>query len=187
MEPYLLERFWDYVPFASEYDCWEWQGGRKDTGYGMFHPYPGSTRTAMVHRLSWELHYGPIPLGLLVCHSCDNPPCLNPNHLFLGTVRDNVRDMISKGRGAQLVHPKGWMGGGRGTALPQSKLNPDLVRTIRARNASGESQSAIARSLGLGQPTISDIIRGVTWKHVEHNGTNSGTTRSVSRETIGST
>lgn len=92
------ERFWSYV-LKLPNGCWEWQGGKVRYGYGGFHDE--NHRLRFAHRYSWEMHNGPIPKGLFVCHTCDNPPCINPAHLFIGTPKDNTQDMIRKGRSAQ--------------------------------------------------------------------------------------
>lgn len=76
-------------------DCWEWQGGKNNVGYGMIRDEHGMRTT---HRVSYEEHKGNIPKGMCVCHSCDNPKCVNPDHLWLGTKKDNWQDMINKGR-----------------------------------------------------------------------------------------
>lgn len=77
-------------------DCWEWQNATNNIGYGMFRWTKGVMRTA--HRVSYELFKGPIPKGMVVCHKCDNPKCVNPNHLWAGTMKDNYKDMLDKGR-----------------------------------------------------------------------------------------
>lgn len=91
----IAERFWEKVRKGDAGDCWEWTANRHQFGYGMFAVRNVPT-TAM--RVAWELTYGPIPSGLHVCHHCDNPPCCNPAHLFLGTAKDNLGDAARKGR-----------------------------------------------------------------------------------------
>lgn len=97
----VVTRFWRHViKSADSNGCWTWDGAKHQPfGYGMF----GTTRrkTVGAHRFSYEVHFGPIPEGLQVCHRCDNPPCVRPDHLFLGTQADNIHDMIRKGRGAK--------------------------------------------------------------------------------------
>lgn len=98
--PEVAGRFWSKVDKGP--GCWTWTGATQNYGYGAVTIH-GLTRRA--HRVSWELAHGPIPDGLHVCHRCDNPPCVNPDHLFLGTAQDNVDDKDAKGRGRNQVGP----------------------------------------------------------------------------------
>jgi hypothetical protein len=93
----IADRFWAKVEKMPD-GCWVWQAARSVSGYGLLAPSGGVRGDRRAHRVSWELHNGPIPAGLWVLHSCDNPPCVNPDHLFLGTRSDNMRDCASKGR-----------------------------------------------------------------------------------------
>lgn len=93
----VLDRFWSKVADGAEDECWEWQASRGSTGYGQFAMWPRGMVKA--HRFAWELTNGAIPPGMFVCHRCDNPLCVNPGHLFLGSHDDNMRDMWTKGRG----------------------------------------------------------------------------------------
>ena len=97
----LDERFWEKVNRRGPGDCWEWLGGRSPAGYGRFtvgSHTDNSRRRVIASRLSYELSFGAIPDGYLVCHTCDNPPCVNPAHLFLGDHKDNMQDALAKGR-----------------------------------------------------------------------------------------
>ena len=96
-KPTVEQRFWAKVDKESPNGCWEWTAGLNGAGYGQFTMWPASPVRA--HRFSWELRHGPIPDGLCALHRCDNRPCVNPDHLFLGTRGDNIRDCFSKGRG----------------------------------------------------------------------------------------
>jgi len=100
--------------------CWEWARSRAPNGYGRLKI---GTRTVYAHRAAWTLHFGPIPPGLFVCHRCDNPPCVRPDHLFLGTSADNVRDSIEKGRWGHRRPPR--LHCGRGHERIAANLQPN--------------------------------------------------------------
>ena len=150
--------------------CWIWCGGMNDTAYGtLWIRLNGELQQWRTHRLSYFLHNGSIPDGLFVCHHCDNPPCINPDHLFVGTTKDNLYDAIRKGRWTEkhclqnLLLVKNRAVGER---HPQAKLTDADVRQIRLRLASGESQRAIAWSYKLRSTAIWKIAKKKTWSHV---------------------
>ena len=132
--------------------CWVWLAAIDSRGYGQ--SYIGGKPGRGSHRVSYELHVGPIPDGLHVLHRCDNRRCINPEHLFLGTHQDNMRDRNSKGRQA---HNRGERGGG-------SKLSETKVREIKA---DPRSQRALATMHGVSQGLISLIKRGQRWSHIK--------------------
>lgn len=132
--------------------CWEWQGYRDPVGYGRI------CRTLM-HRHAWKLAHGDIPVGLCVLHRCDNPPCVNVDHLFLGTQADNLRDMTAKGR-RRHGHPVGEQ-----SCL--AKLTAEQVLAIRARAATGERQAHLAREYGITRQGVYRIVRRLCWRHLE--------------------
>ena len=145
------ERFQSKVEKLGPNDCWEYTSGKFDNGYGQFWM---SGRNWKAHRISWMLENGEIPGGILVCHTCDNPPCCNPNHLFLGTNSDNILDAVQKGRASM------------GEYMHLAKLIDELVLEIRSRYALGETQTALAREYLVSQPNVGCIVRGDTWKHL---------------------
>ena len=123
-------------------------------GYAQIRVGPsGQKSNTYVHRLVWEECFGPIPEGMFVCHKCDNPPCVNPEHLFLGTAKDNVVDMDKKGRRANR----------KGELHPLAKLTEDQVKEIRD---STESGAALARRFGVHKATIYDIRHKRKWRHL---------------------
>jgi len=155
-------RFWSKVAVDSEESCWVWRGTTNRSGYGFFKVKAGEQRLA--HRVSWEFRNGPIPAGLCVCHRCDNPPCVNPAHLFLGTQGDNLADMRAKGRqGHGTIGRPGTPGEDHGSA----KMTDEKVREIRSRYAlGGITQVALASEFSIDQKQVSNIIRRVNWRHV---------------------
>ena len=146
------ERFWRFVKKTET--CWIWIGGRRSSwGYGAFSPKRGVQTSA--HIFSYQLIYGPILEGMFVCHRCDNPPCVNPEHLFLGTPKDNTQDCISKNRFAI------------GEADGNSKLFPtDVLEIRRLYNSKLYSQQQLADRFGVSRPHISLLVRDKSWKHL---------------------
>lgn len=148
--------FWDRVDRSGE--CWLWTAYRNEDGYGTVR-FDGRMQGA--HRVAWQLTHGPIPDGLDVLHSCDNPPCCKPDHLFLGTNHDNVIDRHTKGRSKNLFssderHPARLR---RGAKHWCAKLSDDAVRQIRQRRERGETTVSIGRALGVNTGTVSRIAR----------------------------
>lgn len=147
------ERFWRFVTKGDPENCWEWQGHLSMNGYGHIGVRYGRMQGA--HRFSYEMHNGPIPSGLHVRHRCDNPACVNPAHLELGTQQDNVNDMIRRGRG-NWRSPKG-------EASPTAILTEAQAREIKFGSEMG---SVLAKRFGISQATVSAIRRGRLWKHL---------------------
>lgn len=137
--------------------CWPWLGCRGSGGYGELRFDGVKTRA---HRVAYALANGGIPAGLHVCHRCDNRICCNPAHLFAGTLQDNVSDMVRKGRQAS-----GPACGNSGSRNGRAKLSECEALQIRAM-AARVSHKEIARRYGLSQPTVSDIIRRKSWRHI---------------------
>lgn len=141
-------------------DCMEWLGGTDRKGYGCL---KWKDKNKRAHRLSYELTYGEIPKGFLICHSCDNPLCINPKHLWAGTSKQNTLDMMAKGRGNMI----------KGKRLknsplrPCAKLSEDDVRAIRKRLGNGETAVNIAKSYNVSDRTISDIKTGRNWSKLK--------------------
>jgi hypothetical protein len=147
------DRFWAAV--AKSRGCWEWTGCLSSTGYGNI--YAGG-RLRLTHRYSWEIHNGTIPRGLCVLHRCDNRKCVNPDHLFLGTKRENSQDMAAKGR--ERVPTL------RGSEHGESKLTNEDVLRIRKEVASGAKQKDIAAELGVSASLVSLVVRRKAWRHL---------------------
>jgi HNH endonuclease len=138
-------------------ECLVWIGQKHPRGYGRLR-IGGKLRPA--HRLMYELRHGPIPDGQVVRHSCDNPACINPAHLSIGTQLDNVQDMFERGRANKA----------RGERSPKAKLTEAQVREIRARYVArsyGNGAHVLAREFGVSKPTIQAILSGDSWKHVD--------------------
>lgn len=170
--------FWDRVDTSGS--CWVWTGACNRKGYGEYH-FNGKARRA--HRVSWELTYGPIPEGLIVCHRCDNPSCVRPDHLFLGTHSDNAIDRERKGRGGSARGDNHWtrrsperivrglsqstygLPRSDGEHNPSAVLTWEKVRAIRAAYGQpGQSIAVLARRYGVGTSTIHRIVTHAYWK-----------------------
>lgn len=144
--------FWARVKVGAADACWPWLGGSGNNGYGVLR-YAG--RLWLAHRLAYTLTHG-TPPRFHVCHTCDNPACCNPAHLFDGTDRDNVHDALAKGRMA------------RGERSGPARLTEEQVREIRRTYVPGEmSYAALARRYGVAMVTIHHIVVGNTWRHVK--------------------
>jgi len=146
----LQQRFDEKYKVDVVSGCWEWTGAISSGGYGSI---SDGTTNVTAPRISFRLHRGPIRDGLCVLHHCDNPACVNPDHLFLGTHADNAADRNSKGRTS------------KGELHTISKLTDDDVRKIRALS-DNRTQAGLAKQFGVSQPNISRILSMSTWKHL---------------------
>lgn len=153
----IEKRFWEKVNKKQSQECWEWIAYTHPKGYGQI-CHNGKPKRA--HRVSWEIHYGEIPDGVCVLHRCDNPSCVNPEHLWLGTNLDNMRDMINKGRD---VHESPQVGINHWN----SKLDENKVIKIRKLYSTKKCRYIdLAKMFGVHKVTIGDIVRRTTWTHV---------------------
>lgn len=189
-----IRRFFSGIKKDSITGCWEWSRTKNNHGYGMMGV---CTDAILVHRYSWMHHYGEIPDGLIVCHKCDNPPCANPEHLFLGTHKDNVHDKISKGRDANTRNAlraanafrsknklkaksipvtKGVMRSKKASIAKEPskarissgvKLTPEQVKEIKFLLRGGVKQAHVAKKFSVSRTTILFIKQGKMWRHIE--------------------
>lgn len=156
----LAERFWKHVKQGGR--CWTWTGATAKFGYGVIWGGRSNDTNMLAHRVSWEVNVGPIPNGMCVLHKCDNPPCVRPEHLFLGTKTDNNRDRDAKGRcvppprSARRTIPRGERHG-------NAVLTADKVRAIRS--AVGRYRE-IGKQFGVSNTTVRMIKIGRAWAHV---------------------
>jgi len=155
----MPERFWQKVDKSG--DCWLWTGYINPSGYGQFQET--STLSERAHRTSWKLANGPIPPGMFVCHHCDNPPCVNPAHLFIGTGNDNMADKVAKGRQA-----RGESVGGCSDAV---------VAAVFRLASEGLGNRRIAKALGMSKNGVAGIRtkRRRAWQFVDVSSTAQGT------------
>jgi HNH endonuclease len=151
--------FWSKVNKLGPDDCWEWRGTFHDSGYGLlsFSPERGMQINIRTHRISYFLDRRQLPQSRVVCHTCDNRKCVNPNHLFLGTRADNAFDMVDKKR--QAV----------GVRIFTAKLTPEEVQTIRFLSfVEGLNNCEIARMFNVSSTCIWYIVNNRLWRHLPH-------------------
>ena len=148
----FIERFWSNVNVAGPDECWEWKAAKNSNGYGEFYDGIGQV---LAHRYAYEITNMSILKGLACCHTCDNPSCVNPAHLWVGTQHDNMTDKVQKNRQQ------------RGERVPGAKLTTDDVREIRRLCADGTQQKAVAHMYGIGTGAVCRIVKRQRWAHVE--------------------
>ena len=163
----IEQRFWNMVnkngptPQHMKHlgPCWLWKGTPSKKRYGYLSIIKNNKkRQIAAHRFSYELHYGPIPDNILVCHHCDFGRCVNPKHLWLGNNQDNMDDMIVKGRGNKLKGEQHW----------RSKLTDEQVRIIKSYPKYWGSDTELAKRFNISQPTVWGIRSGKRWKHINN-------------------
>jgi hypothetical protein len=147
----FADLFWERVDKSGE--CWIWLGRVAGKGYGQITTKWFTTEIA--HRIAYMLEVGPVPDGMLVCHHCDTRLCMRPSHLFIGTDRDNVQDMLRKGRSNRV-----------GEANPCARVTEEQVTRLRALHRSGLSVTECANRVGMTTANAYTIVKGLTWKHV---------------------
>jgi hypothetical protein len=163
-----VNNFWSHLSIAGLNDCWEWQAYRARKGYGVCSSGVKGV-LEYTHRFSWRIHFGPIPVGLHVLHICDNPPCCNPAHLWLGTNADNHQDKINKGhhklgdKNRFRANPELT----RGSNNPQSKLTESDIIAIRNEYANSSTTYAkLAQKFNTVPGNIGKIVTRQRWSHI---------------------
>lgn len=153
MKP-IDERLWSRAKTSGPNECWEWQGWRHPSGHGQIGRGRRGEGLAYTHVVAWEVTNGPVPDGLWVLHRCDNPPCVNPRHLFLGTPADNTHDMVAKRR-----HSHG--------EAHATKLSDHDVQEVRRLIAGGRTHQSLADEFGVSRSMIGHIGRFSRWALTE--------------------
>jgi hypothetical protein len=146
----IIERIKNNININNKTGCWEWKLRRDKDGYASINLGGNRERCS---RISYQIYKGQIPNKMLVCHTCDNPPCVNPDHLFIGTHKDNMDDMVSKGKNK------------KGTNNGRHKLNNNMIKEIKKLYPI-KSMPTLAKMYNVSVVNISSIIRGKIWKHV---------------------
>jgi hypothetical protein len=149
------ERFWPKVDRREPHECWPWTADTSSGGYGFFHvsKVKGKKTRMVASRAAWIITHGAIADDAVVCHSCDNPICVNPSHLFVGTKADNSSDMAAKGRSVS------------GERSPMAKLTWADVNAIRSAYSGGANLGELSRRYGCTRQTLREIVNGRTWRH----------------------
>ena len=165
MNTKTIERFWSKVEKTPT--CWNWTASKRAKGYGAFvwADESGAIIQGRAHRFSWEIINGPIPAGLCILHRCDNPRCVNPEHLFIGTKADNNADMLAKGRrvkgGVKCGSAGKWP---RAEKHPNARLDWDSIALIRQDRDNGLSFSKISNKYNVTISTAYKICKNLSWK-----------------------
>ena len=156
----LADRFKQKLSAPTERGCIEWASVLSRSGYGRITDRKDGVKLQLqAHRVAWEIANGPIPEGMVVCHKCDNRRCVNVEHLFIGTMSDNMRDMVSKGRDrANRV---------RGERVACAALTAESVVVAREMVASGQSRRAVAKALGVSHTCVTQAVARKSWAHIK--------------------
>ncbi len=168
MKQYSIEKF--NAQITKTETCWIWTGYKDAKGYGRISFRDGKRVIHIfAHRFSYSIIKGDIPKGMNICHKCDNPICVNPEHLFIGTTQDNVNDRVNKNRSAKGIkngthtHPETRH---IGSTHKISKLKERDILVIKEMAKAGLSHRRISKLFDISRPRISQIIKGIAWKHV---------------------
>lgn len=158
----IQDRFW--IKVIKTEGCWLWNRSKSMGGYGRFE----FKKEQYAHRVAWTITYGAIPIGMCVLHQCDNPACVRPDHLFLGTKQENNTDRTLKGRSASgnkngMRTHAGLM---QGEKNPRAKLNAVNVKEARIKAQQGVGVASLAREYGVDKSTMQDAVSGQTWRHI---------------------
>lgn len=148
--PPQIKKFWLNTDRRSDSECWNWKSTKDNWGYGRISMFDTEAKS---HRFSWVIHFGGIPEGLCVLHRCDNPACVNPKHLFLGTNLENIQDRHIKMRDAF------------GEKNSHAKLTRDCVSAIRKRAMNGERQRDLCKEYKISTSQICSIVNKKSWRH----------------------
>ena len=185
----ITERFSEKYQIDPRTGCWNWTACKDKHGYGHISLGGKHGGHALAHRVSYEIHVGQIPDGIGMLHSCDNPACVKPDHLILGTHTENMRDCVSRGRKnpafgdrhGSKTHPESTLRGDqnpmrkhpelvlRGSANGAAKITEPMAREVKRLLACGATQREVSRETGVGYHTVHKISKGEQWKHVEIN------------------